>query len=265
MNVAIAGRLAVRRWGVGEPLVLLHPLALSGELWTPLAEALADEFQVFAFDLRGHGRSAWDGKPFSIEDLADDVAGALDDLDLPAVSLVGLSLGGSVAVTFAGLYPERVRSLVLADTTAWYGEDAVSSWAERAEKAAAVPRAKQVPFQLDRWFTPEFRETHAAGADRAVKIFLHTNSEAHAAASIAMGDLDSRPLLPEVTAPTLVLVGEHDYATPPSMAMTLADGIAGAKLEVLPGLRHMSLIERPALAERVRVHLRGALSFPETS
>jgi 3-oxoadipate enol-lactonase len=263
--VTTAGRLAVRRWGSGEPLVLLHPLALSGELWTPLAETLADEFQVFAPDLRGHGSSAWDGKPFSIEDLAGDVAGTLDALGLTAVSLVGLSLGGSVAVTLAGLYPDRVRSLVLADTTAWYGDDAAAAWTERAEKAAAVPRPKQVPFQLDRWFTPEFRETHAVDADRVVKIFLHTNSEAHAAASIAMGNLDSRPLLPAVTAPTLVLVGEHDYATPPAMGRTLAEGIPGAKLEILPDLRHMSLIEQPALADRVRDHLRGALSLPETS
>ncbi|GLY38450.1 lactone hydrolase [Amycolatopsis sp. NBRC 101858] len=248
--------LAVRRRGAGEPLVLLHPLALSGDLWTPLAEALSDEFQVFALDLRGHGDSAWDGKPFTIEDLADDVARTLDTLDLPAASLLGLSMGGSVAVNFAGRHPGRVRSLVLADTTAWYGEDAVTTWAERAQKAVAVPRAKQVTFQLDRWFSPEFLDRHPDEADRVVKIFLRTNSEAHAAASIAMGAMDSRPLLPSVTAPTLVLAGRHDYATPPSMARTLAEGIDGAELEILPGLRHLSLIERPLLAGRVRQHLR---------
>jgi 3-oxoadipate enol-lactonase len=262
--VPAAGPLAVRRWGSGEPLVMLHPLALSGELWTPLAEALADEFQVFALDLRGHGDSAWDGKPFSIADLAGDVAETLDALDLPAVSLLGQSMGGSVAVTFAGLHPERVRSLVLADTTAWYGDDAVTAWAERAEKAAAAPRPQQVPFQVDRWFSPEFREARAADVDRVVKIFLHTNSEAHAAASIAMGDLDSRALLPAVTARTLVLVGEHDYATPPSMAAALADAIPRAQLEILPGLRHLSLIEEPALADRVRDHLRTSLPLSET-
>ncbi|GAA3439176.1 alpha/beta fold hydrolase [Kutzneria kofuensis] len=251
-----AGPLAVRRRGVGEPLVLLHPLALSGELWTPLAEALSDEFQVFALDLRGHGDSAWDGKPFTISDLADDVGRTLDALDLPSASLLGLSMGGSVAVDFAGRFPERVRSLVLADTTAWYGDDAATAWAERARKAVTVPRANQLRFQVDRWFSPEFAETHPEDVDRVAKIFLRTNSEAHAAASIAMGAMDSRPLLPAITAPTLVMVGQLDYATPPSMARTLADGIAGAELEILPGLRHMSLIERPALADLVRQHLR---------
>jgi 3-oxoadipate enol-lactonase len=248
--------LNVRRRGAGDPLVLLHPLALSGELWTPLAEALSDEFQVFALDLRGHGGSTWDGKPFSIEDLADDVGRTLDALDLPSASLLGLSMGGSVAVNFAGRYPGRVRSLVLADTTAWYGEDAVTTWAERAQKAVAVPRAKQLPFQLDRWFSPGFLDAHAAEAERVAKIFLRTNSEAHAAASMAMGAMDSRPLLPAVTAPTLVMAGQHDYATPPSMARVLADGIPGAELEILPDLRHLSLVERPLLAGRVRGHLR---------
>jgi len=250
-----ATRLAYRRWGSGEPLILLHPLALSGELWEPLAETLSDEFDVLAVDLRRHGGSEWDGKPFTIEDLARDLADALDSLGLDKISLLGLSMGGSVAVTFAGLFPGRVRSLVLADTTAWYGEDAVKAWTERAEKARDVPRLKQVPFQLDRWFSPEFRENHAAEADRVVQIFLHTDSEAHGAASVAMGELDSRALLPAVRASTLVLVGEHDYATPPSMAEALAAGITGATLEVLPGLRHMSLIERPALVARIRAHL----------
>jgi 3-oxoadipate enol-lactonase len=71
-----------------------------------------------------------------------------------------------------------------------------------------------------------------------------------------MGAMDSRPLLPSVTAPTLVLVGRHDYATPPTMARQLAEGIDGAELDILPDLRHLSLVERPLLAGRVRQHLR---------
>ncbi|MEV6896594.1 alpha/beta fold hydrolase [Amycolatopsis sp. NPDC051372] len=264
-STSTAGPLAVRRWGAGEPVVLLHPLATSGELWTPLAEALADEFQVFAFDLRGHGESSWDGKPFSIADLADDLGTAFDSLGLESVSLLGLSMGGSVGVNFAGRFPGRVRSLVLADTTAYYGDGAPQVWAERAEKAVSVPRSKQVAFQLDRWFSPEFREANPNEADRIVKIFLRTNSEAHAAASIAMGEMDSRSLLPSVTASTLVLVGEHDYATPPEMAAALAEGIPGAELEIQTGLRHMSLIERPALAERVRAHLKTGTTGTETA
>ena len=251
------GPIAVRRRGSGPPVVLLHPLALSGEVWRPLAGALAGEFGVYSIDLRGHGESGWDGSPFSIEDMALDVAQVLDVLGLPAVALLGLSMGGSVAMTLAGLIPERVSSLVLADTTAWYGEDAVSAWSERAKKALDVPRADQIPFQVDRWFSPSFREERPDEVERVSRIFLRTSSAAHAAASTAMGELDSRRLLPAVSAPTLVLVGEDDYATPPAMAEQVAAAIPDASLTVLPALRHMSLVERPGLSEVVRERFRA--------
>lgn len=248
-----AGPLSVLRHGEGTPLVLLHPLALAGELWQPLAGRLGTRHEVFAFDLRGHGQSGWDGRPFTIDELAEDVVAALDALGLDAVRLAGMSMGGSVAMTLAGRYPHRVDSLLLADTTAWYGPDAPAAWAERAQKATN-PRDQQLPFQLDRWFSEAFRAEHPDEADRVARIFLATASAAHAAASLAMGALDARPLLPAITAPTQVLVGEHDYATPPAMAGLLAERIPNAELRVLPTVRHLSLIEAPdallALAAR---------------
>lgn len=261
------GRFLVRQWGCGEPVVLLHPLALSGAVWEPVAARLAPEFRVVAVDLRGHGGSSWDGEPFGIGDLAGDVLGVLDALGLASVHLVGLSMGGSVAVTIAGWWPGRVRSLVLADTTAWYGEDAARQWADRAARARGVPRRAQLPFQVDRWFTEEFREAAPDEVARVADIFVATDSGAHAVASEAMGALDARPLLPSVTAPTLVLVGEQDYATPPAHAATLATGIPGATLRVLAGLRHLSLVERPDLATGLLDHLRrgGAGGVPDRS
>jgi len=251
-------RLAYHRQGAGDPLVLLHPLALSKDLWAGFGAALADEYQVIAVDLRGHGESGWDGAGFSIADMAADLAETLDGIGLADVHLLGMSMGGSTAVTFAGLYPGRVRSLTLVDTTAWYGENAATAWAERAEKARGVPRDQQLPFQLDRWFSEGFRAASPGEVDRVATIFLGTDSDVHAAASIAMGDLDSRHLLPAVRAATLVMAGEHDYATPPAMAEALAEGIDGAELRIVPGLRHLSLIERPELAEAVRGHLRAS-------
>ena len=247
------GQLSVLRWGAGEPLVLLHPLALAGELWTPVAARLTGA--VYAPDLRGHGHSSWDGLPFSIADMATDLGHALDSLGLSSVHLAGMSMGGSVALTFAGTQPERVRSLTLADTTAWYGPDAVTAWTGRAAKATETPRPDQLPFQRERWFSPDWAVENADEVLRVSDIFVRTDSAAHAAASIAMGELDSRELLPKITAPTLVLVGEHDYATPPAMAQVLAENIPGATLRVLPELRHLSLIERPELAEDIQKHM----------
>jgi 3-oxoadipate enol-lactonase len=241
-------RIAYRRAGDGPPLVLLHPLALSGEVWGGFAERLAGAFDVIAPDARGHGDSGWNGEPFGVDDLADDVAALLDGLGLEAACLAGLSMGGSTAVSFAGRYPGRAVAMVLADTTARYGEGAARTWAERAERVLATPRPRQVPFQAERWFTDGFRRRNAAEVNRVVGIFLRTSSLAHAQACRALGTMDSCGLLAGITAPTLVLAGAEDYATPPAMGQAIADGVPRGEARVLPGLRHLSLVEDPALA-----------------
>jgi len=250
-----SGPIAFRRSGEGEPLVLLHPLALSGEAWGPVAERLAARFDVISPDARGHGGSGWAGEAFTVADLADDVAALLDGLDLRSAHLLGMSMGGSVALTFAGSRPERVQRLVLADTTAWYGDQAPAVWAGRAEKALATPRARQVPFQADRWFTEEFRARRPHEVQRVVDVFVRTDSRAHAQAARALGGLDGRELLPAITAPTLSLTGEQDYATPPAMGRYIADHVRTGQALVLPELRHLSLIEAPGLADVVVAHL----------
>lgn len=237
-------------------MLLLHPLALSGAAWAPLVAGLESDVDVIAPDARGHGGTAWDGEPFGLEDLADDVTALLDELELERVDLVGMSMGGSTAALLAALHPGRVRTLVVADATAWYGEQAPEVWAERAAKAAGTPRADQVPFQRDRWFTKAFRDEQPERVQAVVDVFLGTDSRAHAAASVAMGGLDARDRLPDVVAPTLCLTGEEDYATPPEMGQYLADHVRRGRFELLPGLRHLSLIEDPSQAARLLAHAR---------
>ena len=250
-------RLAVTRSGQGEPVVLMHSLAMAGAMWDEGAARLADRFAVYSYDARGHGASVGPGGPFSVEDMAGDLAELLDALGLGRVSLVGLSMGGSVSVVFAALFPERVERLVLADTTACYGPDRLESWEERARTAVGKPRSEQLGFQLDRWFTPEFRERDPETVHRMEAIFQACDSAVHAEACRALGRLDATELLHRIAAPTLVLVGEHDYATPLAMAQTLANGIAGARLSVIPGARHMALIEHPELWTQIGAFLAG--------
>jgi 3-oxoadipate enol-lactonase len=242
-------QIAYRRAGSGHPLVLLHPLALSGAVWGTFAQRLAGSFDVIAADARGHGASGWDGEPFGIDDLGDDVAALLDGLALDSAHVVGMSMGGSTAVSFAGRYPDRVTGMALADTTAWYGDDAPRTWAERAAGVLARPREQQVPFQADRWFTEGFRQRNPAEVNRVVGIFLRTSSLAHAQACRALGTMDSRGLLAKITARTLVLTGEEDYATPPPMGAAIAGGVPDGEARVLPALRHLSLVEDPGLAD----------------
>ncbi|GAB3003862.1 alpha/beta fold hydrolase [Amycolatopsis acidiphila] len=239
----------------GRPVVLLHPLALSGAVWDPVARFLGGTHQVLALDARGHGQSPWDGKDFTVEDMAADAAEVIEGFDAGPADVIGLSMGGSTALVLAATRPDLVHNLVLADGTACYGPDREQVWAERAERAVSVPRVKQLEFQRDRWFAEQFREQHPEEVERVCDIFLATDSQAHAAACRALGALDATSLLGEVRAETLVLVGEEDYATPPEMARELAAGIKGAQLRVLERTRHLSLLERADLWPDVATHL----------
>jgi 3-oxoadipate enol-lactonase len=248
------GRLGVRRTGSGgTPVLLLHPLALAGEVWDPLAAYLAHGREVLATDARGHGESDWDGGEFTIDDLAADAAAIIETLGGAPVDVAGLSMGGSTAIVLAATRPDLVRRLVLADTTACYGPDRVATWAKRAEQAENTPRETQLEFQRDRWFTERFRGQQPDEVDRVAGIFVRTDSKAHGAACRAFGAMDSTGKLGDIKAETLVLVGDEDYATPPAMASRIAEGVPSSRLRILESTRHLSLVERrdlwPSIAE----------------
>ncbi|MEU8639927.1 alpha/beta fold hydrolase [Amycolatopsis sp. NPDC048633] len=250
--------LNVHRTGTaGRPVVLLHPLALSGAVWDPVAEHLGQTHQVLALDARGHGESSWDGAEFTVDDMAADAAAVIEDFGAGPADVIGLSMGGSTALTLAATRPDLVHRLVLADATAWYGPDSVAEWAQRAERALALDRVAQLEFQRDRWFADAFRAEQPDEVQRVCDIFVATDSKAHAAACRALGGLDARDRLGDVRAGTLVLVGAEDYATPPSMSQELAAGIEGARLQVLDRARHLSLLERPDLWPVVAAHFAG--------
>lgn len=251
------GGLAYRRWGAGPPLVLLHSLALSSAMWAPVAAELGERFEVVAPDARGHGDSAWDGSAFSVEDLADDVRALLDALGLERAHVLGLSMGGTVALALAAEAPSSVDRLVVCDASAWYGENAREQWAERAARARSVPRHAQVAFQTDRWLSERFRREHPEVVSHLVGIFLRALPQAHAAACSALGSADRRGSLERIGSPTLVVVGEDDHATPPAMAMLLAESIPEATVRVWPGFRHFAIFESPGLRSEIVAHLEG--------
>lgn len=253
------GDLGLLDVGEGPAVVLLHPLAMAGELWRPLIEATPG-FRFLAVDARGHGETPWDGKPFSVADMAADVAALIEALGVAPVGLVGMSMGGMTATVLAATRPELIGSLALLDTTACYGPDRVAAWNGRATKAATTPRADQLPFQVDRWFSPSTVESAPKTVEHACGVFLRTDSEAHAAACRAMGEVDATPLLGSVDAPTLVLVGADDYATPKPMAEQLHAGIAGSRLEVVDGVRHLSAFDDTRPWSLVTDHLRSTLT-----
>lgn len=224
------------------PLVLLHSLGTSLHVWDQQAAALADRFRVIRPDLRGHGLTSVTPGPYSLEGLAGDVLASLDALGVARAHVAGLSIGGAVAQAAAARAPGRVRSLLLCDTAMVFPP--ASLWRERAATVRAQGTAAIVAPVLARWVTDDFAGDPAAEGLRAM--LRRTDPEGYAGAAEALATGDLRASTAKLRMPVLVLVGEHDAATPPETAHAIAAAIPGATVRVLPGAAHIPTVQTPA-------------------
>lgn len=239
----------------GKPprLALVHSLALDRSVWDGVVERLRDEAEILTFDCRGHGRSDHRAGTYTAELFARDLAELLDHLRWPNAVVAGCSMGGCVALAFAGLHPARATALGLIDTTAWYGADAPAKFRERADAARAKGMAGLVDFQVTRWFSDAFRATDPPAMRHATEVFLANDFDCYAATCGLLGDADLRRFLPSLRMPTAIVVGEEDYATPVAMAQQLHDALPQSTLTILPQARHLTPIEHPdAIAAQLR-------------
>ena len=232
----------------GAPrIVLVHSLALDRSVWNGVAERLQGDAEILAYDCRGHGRSDRRGGVYTAELFARDLAELLDHVGWPKTAVAGCSMGGNVALAFAGLYPDRITALGLIDTTAWYGGDAPAKFAERADAARAKGMRGLIDFQLTRWFSDPYRAASPDELNRLTALFGANDLECYAASCALLGSVDVRPHLSSFRMPVAIVVGEEDYATPVAMARQLHEAIPQSTLTILPHARHLTPIEHPEL------------------
>jgi 3-oxoadipate enol-lactonase len=244
-----------------EPLVFLHALAMDASMWQGVADRLDTEATAYGLDCRGHGASGKPAGPYDTARFADDLAQVLDSLGAARAHVVGCSMGGTVALAFAGRYPQRVASLSVADTTAWYGDDAPAAWEGRAQRALREGLASLIPFQAERWFSPGFAASSPEVLAGAVEVFLRNDVNAYAESCRMLGRADERERISRYTGPAIVVVGESDYATPLAMSQDIMGRLPGAELAVLDGLRHYTPMEAPdRVARRITSVLARASS-----
>ena len=243
----------------GAPrLALIHSLALDRSVWNGVAERLQGEAHILTYDCRGHGQSDRRATRFTAELFARDLAELLDHVGWQKSAVAGCSMGGCVALAFAGRYPQRAAALGLIDTTAWYGPDAPAKFLERAEAARARGMAALFDFQATRWFSDPFRTSHPDVLQQTLAVFVATELDCYAATCALLGDADARAHLPAFRMPVAIVVGEDDYATPVDMARQLHQAIPQSTLTVLPHARHLTPIEHPdAIASELRALLTG--------
>ncbi len=249
-KLAVCGTvLATVDRGSGMPLLLVHGFPLDHSMWDAQIEALCDRYRVIAPDLRGFGQSDVTEAAVTMEQLADDLAGLLDALEVgEPVVLCGLSMGGYVAWAFWRKHAARLRGLVLCDTRA--AADSPEAAAGRRETAERVLRegpAVLADSLLPRLLAPQTLELRPEIADRLRGVILNGDRRGIAAASRGMAERpDATPLLPEIRCPTLLLVGAQDVISPVAEMRGLAEKIPGARLVCIDGAGHMAPVERPA-------------------
>lgn len=228
--------------GDGERVVVFsNSLGSTTELWAAQARALAPHARVVRYDHRGHDGSPLAAEPFDVADLAGDVLELADTLGVERFSFVGVSLGGAVGQWLGANAPERLDRLVLACTSARFGEP--DSWRDRAATVRTSGIEAIAEAVVARWFTPTMDVLTTV---RFRAMLEGTPAEGYAACCDALARWDFRADLPRVAVPTLVVAGADDPSQPVSASETIAAAVPGARLLVLDGAAHLANVEQPA-------------------
>lgn len=226
----------------GDPVVLLHSLGADGRMWDAVVELLGRDHRLIVPDTRGHGRSPA-GPTVSVQTWVEDLHALLTDLDTGRVCLVGVSLGGIQAIAYAATHPGHVRALVIADSFVELAPDVAA-----AKVTLLAGQAERLPMRevADAYVADTFTTPLPAGAEAVRQAIAAMQPQDYTAAVTACFGVRIAHLLSEVEASTLVLWGDRDRKTPRALSETIRDGIAGARLDLVPDAGHLSNIDNPA-------------------
>lgn len=229
----------------GAPSVLLlGSLGSTTAMWDAQLPALTERFRVVRCDTRGHGRSPAPPGPYSLDDLVDDAVAVLRRLSVPRAHVVGLSLGGMVALRLAAREPQLVdRLAVLCSSPRLAPPEA---WEQRAVLVRKEGTGAVADAVVGRWFTDRFRADHPAVVSKMRAMVTATPAEGYAGCCEAIAAADLRPDLPRVAAPVLAIAGEDDVATPPEHLTAIATGVRDGRIVRLPQAAHLANVERAA-------------------
>jgi YbgC/YbaW family acyl-CoA thioester hydrolase len=238
--------------GDGPALLLVHGFPLDRSLWAHQVATLTG-WRRIAPDLRGLGATVAPDDEYSIAAYADDLIGLLDRLRVSRAMVAGLSMGGYIALDLVRRYRDRVAGLILCDTRAdadgpegRASRDAMIALAK--EQGVAAVAERMLPRVLGR--ATQLTQPHLVEQVRAM--MTRAPVDGVVGALRAMKErADSTPLLPSITVPTLVVVGQEDEMTPPAVAKAMTDAIPSAAMTVIAGAGHLSPLEAPTAVSRV--------------
>lgn len=230
----------------GAPTVVLsNSLATDLGMWDDLIPALADRYRILRYDKRGHGQSDAKDAAIEIRSLADDAVALADALGFSGGHFVGLSIGGMTGQAIGLYHRDAFRTLVLCATSSQIPADLHPVWEGRIRTVREQGMEPMVEPTVERWFTPEGRESQAATVDRVKEMIRRTSPTGYISCCEAIVGMSYTDLLHRIETPTLVVPGEKDPALPVAMSQAIAERIPGARMEVVENAAHLCNIENP--------------------
>ena len=237
-------------------IVFSNSLGTNLSMWDPQVSALRGDFRILRYDTRGHGLSAVPPGPYSQEQLGNDILTLLDAVEIHRAHFCGLSMGGQAGIWLGANATDRFARLVLCDTAAHIGNPEIWNARIGAIRAGGMPAI--VSGAIERSFTPRFIAQSPEMVAWVRRMILDTPPQGYIACCKAIRDADLTAQASRVLAPTLIISGTHDPATPPVQGRSLAAMIRGARYLELDA-SHLSNIEAASqFTSALREFLSGA-------
>ncbi len=233
-------------------MLLIHGVGLSHHTWSAVTPLILIGRRVIAFDMLGHGSSPLPGADVILGDYAQQAFSLLDHLGIESCAVVGFSMGALVAQQMALEQPRRVREIALVSGVHARNAEQRAAIRKRAEEFAEQGLEPFIPGAIERWLAPAFRAAHPE-LESEIAAALRANNRTGYLRSyyiFAFADDTLAPRAGGIRCRTLVLTGEHDSGSTAAMAHALGARIAGSKVVILPGLRHLLTTEAPQLLAR---------------
>lgn len=232
----------------GPVIVLIHGLGLNKEMWQWQIPALRKQFRVLTYDLYGHGQSPVTDQQPSLRLFARQIVSILNELHIDRCAVAGFSLGGMIARRFAMDYAERIDALAILNSAHTRTATQQQAIMERVEHVAVHGASATVNAAIRRWFTDHFCRSNPDVIDMIRQWVLANDPDIYAKnyRVLATGVDELVAPNPPISCPTLVVTSQNDSGQTAGMAYAISAEIANAQTRIVPGLRHMGLVESPA-------------------
>lgn len=225
---------------LGAPVLMLHSIGTSLHVFDPQAAALTRHRRVIRMDLRGHGMSGVTPGPYSMAQHAADAVAVLDALGVRQAHVVGMSIGGRIAMQMAATAPARVASLVLIDTAPEFPTPDV--WQERIDAVLLHGSGVLADTVMPRWVV----DPSLASSKGMRQMLERTDRHGYAGAAAALRDARAEEVMGRIACPTTIVCGDRDVATPPATSEAMHAAIPGSRYVVIREAAHLPTLEQPA-------------------